>query len=257
MRNELMVLMYHGIASGPAGMAALNAAERMYAVEAAEFEEHLRLIAASGWLPAETADLFTAKSGRRLLITFDDSAESHYTQAFPALARHKMAAVFFIMVGEVGAPGRVTWEHLCRMRDAGMRIESHGYTHRFMPSLDAKELSGELMRSREEIRARLGREAAMLSFPGGRWDRRVVDAAHESGYTALFGSEVGVNREERGCVLRRIPVTARITVEKLAAILRNPTLSLLPAGMRYSAARLARRFIGERLYGRLRAGALG
>jgi peptidoglycan/xylan/chitin deacetylase (PgdA/CDA1 family) len=251
MRDEMIVLMYHRIVL-PGETA--PPAERIYAIEAAEFERHLDAIQESGWEICAPLDFPSEQPGRKLLITFDDSCGSHYTSAFRALARHGMVAIFFVTVGEVGQPGRVTWEQLREMQNAGMSIQSHGFTHRFMTLLNAKELGDEMRRSKEEIQGHLGGEVTMLSFPGGRCNRRVMEAATAEGYKSLFGSDAGVNGD--AMPYKRVPTRRGTTARKVASILRNPAMALLPTRVRYAASKLARRIFGERISGLARAAAL-
>ncbi len=256
MHGKSIVLMYHRLVADRGDMDAVPPAERIYTGTAGEFANHLRAIRKSGWRPVQPEALSERPAGRRLLITFDDSCESHYTTALPLLREHEMCAVFFITVSEVGRPGCVTWEQLREMHEAGMAVQSHGYTHGFMPGLSRRELTDELRRSRGEIQEHVGCEVTMLSFPGGRCSRRAVDIARECGYSLIFGSSVGVNPGGEAPVLKRVPITSRVDGARISRILSNPARGLLGSRLRFEATRLARSLFGEALYGALRGLAL-
>lgn len=256
MRSESLILMYHGLLPEAGNLGDVPAADRIYTVTAEEFERHLRAVRESAWSPVPPERLSGPGRGKRLLISFDDSCLSHYTTAVPLLQKNEMPAVFFITVGEVGRPGCVTWEQLREMHAAGMSIQSHGFTHRFLSRLSETDLRDEMRRSREEIQARMGCEATMLSFPGGRYNRRTLEAAKECGYSLVFGSAVGVNRGGEA-VLKRVPVTAGIDSARMSRILSDPGRRLLPSRLRFAATRLARTLLGERFYGIARGTVLG
>jgi hypothetical protein len=114
-----------------------------------------------------------------------------------------------------------------------------------------------MRRSRAEIEEKVGGEVTMLSFPGGRMNREVVETARASGYATLFGSGTGVNRGGGGDVLKRIPVTAGTSAAGLGKLLRSPSLGCVRIRMRFGATSLARRLFGERGYNALRGRLLG
>jgi peptidoglycan/xylan/chitin deacetylase (PgdA/CDA1 family) len=256
MRNELLVLMYHRILPEGEHISTVPFLERPYTIRSDVFSGHLDVIGRSGWSVVGPERVAVGTSGGRLLVTFDDSRESHYTVALPALVQCRMSAVFFVSVGEIGTPGCVSWEQLADMRDAGMSIQSHGCTHRHMTMLSDEELGEELRRSKVEIESRLGTTATMLSFPGGRYDHRVMEAGLECGYSVFFGSDVGLNHNGVKRVHKRVAVTGGMSAERLSRILRSPKVALLPLRIRYGATRVARTLLGEGLYGRLRGAAL-
>jgi len=256
MHSESIILMYHRLLSDGEAAGHIPAEDRVYAVTREEFEGHLRAVCESKWRPVGPEELRDGPPGGKLLITFDDSCESHYTTALPLLRERRLPAVFFITVGEVGRPGCVTWEQLREMHEAGMSVQSHGYTHRFLTRLSESELMKEMRLSRDEIRRHLGAEATMLSFPGGRCNRRAARAARECGYSLLFGSSVGVNNGDGGGALKRVPITAGTSEERLALVLSNPGKGLSRSRLRFGATRLARAILGESLYGGLRRAAL-
>ena len=58
-------------------------------------------------------------------LTFDDGYASHATVAGPLLQERGVRGTFFVMPGNVGSPGIVTWEQLRQLAAAGHEIADH------------------------------------------------------------------------------------------------------------------------------------
>ena len=238
--NEPLVLMYHGLDPGDGRYAQTPAEARAYVLSRSDFLDHLSLLERAGRrfadpdeLPLETigpighigpmgrigpigpirpiSPIGTKPllSPNEVLLTFDDGMLSDYDVAFPILAEKGRRAAFFITTGEVGARGRVTWEHLREMAAAGMTLGAHGHTHRFLSELGADEQRKELETSRALIQDKTGAAVRMMSLPGGRFRSDTFAAARACGYTAVFTSSPRLERTCGGVrVIGRIAVSA-------------------------------------------------
>lgn len=161
----------------------------------------------------ETAFLETLDGRRRgspdeVLLTFDDGYDDFAAGAAPVLEARGIPALVFLVSGfagrgnewELPLPGRrarhMEWETVRGLCARGFSFGSHTVTHRPLTRLDPAAAREELVRSREEIAARTGREVRSVSYPFGMVDRRVARAARESGYRAGFA--LAQPRGERG-----------------------------------------------------------
>ncbi len=122
--------------------------------------------------------------GRTIALTFDDGYKDNYTYAFPVLKKYNFPATIFIIVSEVGRPGRLNWEEIKEMRDSGLiTFGSHTLTHPFLTSLQSsEELKKEIAGSRVALEAQLGRPVEIFSYPSGRFNARVIQAVKDAGY---------------------------------------------------------------------------
>ncbi len=78
---------------------------------------------------------------------------------------------------------------LADLRDAvdkGFTIGSHTSTHRDLTLLPHGEMVQELRKSKEHLEKLFSTEIKYLSYPFGRFNRRVLDAMRECGYKAGF-----------------------------------------------------------------------
>jgi peptidoglycan/xylan/chitin deacetylase (PgdA/CDA1 family) len=76
-----------------------------------------------GWLkshfdiisPDDLPAVLAARTGRHVLITFDDGYRDNYTGAFPVLKRHGVPATFFVATGFIDAPALPFWDEIAWM----------------------------------------------------------------------------------------------------------------------------------------------
>src|SRR5436190_3602895 len=69
---------------------------------------------------------------RLVVLTFDDSAKTHYTVARPLLKRLKFGATFFITEGFDFRDNKrdyMTWEEITRLHKDGFEIGNHTRDH--------------------------------------------------------------------------------------------------------------------------------
>ena len=118
-----------------------------------------------------------------MLITFDDGYRDNLENAAPVLHRHGYPAVQFVPLGYVGdrapaaargAPRRhgvlnrtVDWDELGELEAAGVRIESHGISHRPLADLELDEAAREIAISKLRLEERLGRPVRAFSYVKG------------------------------------------------------------------------------------------
>jgi len=91
----------------------------------------------------------------------------------------------------------MTWDQVRALARAGMDVESHGRRHRVLQTLDAATLEDELVGSRRELEAQIGRPVRALAYPVGRGingERRIRDALAKAGYQIGMSNKSGVNR---------------------------------------------------------------
>jgi len=92
----------------------------------------------------------------------------------------------------------MTWDHVRALSRAGMDIESHSRTHRVLQTLDDAGLASELLGSREDLEAQLGRPVRAIAYPVGRrlghGTERIREAIEAAGYRIGLTNASGVNR---------------------------------------------------------------
>src|SRR5690348_417827 len=124
------ILMYHRVdVDRPAGRVAQE-----LTVSPRQLQAQLAFLRARGIAGISMADLNgRLREGRGLnhtvVLTFDDGYADQYRYAVPLLRRYGARATFYIVTGNVGRRGHLTWDDLRAMLAQGMDIAAHGMQH--------------------------------------------------------------------------------------------------------------------------------
>jgi len=170
----------------------------------------------------------------KAIITFDDGFASIGEHALPELLRRNSNAGIFLISKFVGRDdawdfrvlGRkrpmMTWQQAREWASYGFIFGSHTQTHRDLTALSPAVLKRELEDSKREIEDGVGAEVTMLSYPFGRHNQRVRDAARDAGYNMAFGLLPKV----RGHFdVPRLNLHSLMTIGELRRIMRGTALT--------------------------------
>jgi len=129
-----------------------------------------------------------------IILTFDDGYQ-HLARALPDfIETYRLAPVLFIPTDFIGKTNR--WDYssmfreerhlsrseLLRLTELGVRFGSHGCAHTDLTRLTMTELRRELRESKAILEDLLQIEIDTISYPFGRCDTRVIEAAAETDY---------------------------------------------------------------------------
>ncbi len=214
------------------------------------FDKHLRVLSRMGFRGGGLQELEALAAGRRpsrrrAFITFDDGYVDNHDTALPLLREHGLRAFVFIVPPQVDEGGPLVWPELAdaqrafpailrsmtwpmveAMAEAGTEIGSHTLKHRHLSELGDEELRQELLDSRMRIKERLGR-CSVLAYPFGECDRRVEQAAADTGYSFAFTMPTGAQRRASQLSIPRIAIDHRDRPPRFAAKLTGPVRALL------------------------------
>jgi hypothetical protein len=188
------------------------------------FDRQMARLREDGWRCLSAAELSAHLSGeapapeRSLLITIDDGYADAWVYAYPALRKHGMRAILFVVTSRVrdGAPRRtceeggsvldtrqdergpegfLNWAELRAMAESGVaEVGSHTHTHAgFVDGAEYGDISMELDRSRVEIEMRIPAWSGAIAWPWGRWREEWIREAKAAGYRLAFTTQVGPN----------------------------------------------------------------
>lgn len=206
--DRIPVLLYHRFLSRAAyDRGAIRSTERTYVAFDDDFAAEMQFLKDTGWTTIDLDEFADTLDGKRpfrkkeIVVTVDDGFRSMYLHAFPILKRLGMKAVFFVTPDRSAenytriAPQDVpaTDEELREMSAAGIDIESHGMTHRYLTDLDDQTVRWELEESRRVLTERFGRPVRHLAIPTGAYDRRIRSITAGCGYRVVFASRKGTN----------------------------------------------------------------
>jgi peptidoglycan/xylan/chitin deacetylase (PgdA/CDA1 family) len=149
------------------------------------------------------------------VITFDDGYRDVLENALPVLAEHGYPAVMFVPIGyldggrplpheaRLAARGLVNrtvdWGELAELEAGGIRIESHGISHRPLSDLDVDQAASEITLSKLRLEDRLGRPVRAFAYAKGaeaHYELVHVSLLRQAGYDVAFTSVSGANTPE-------------------------------------------------------------
>jgi peptidoglycan/xylan/chitin deacetylase (PgdA/CDA1 family) len=149
---------------------------------------------------------------RSVLITFDDGYRDNLEHAAPVLERHGYPAVLFVPIAylddrlplpheeRLAARGVVNstldWGELVELEAAGIRIESHGISHRPLADLALDEAAREIVLSKLRLEDRLGRSVRSFAYVKGseaHYKPVHLSLLRQAGYDVAFTSVSGAN----------------------------------------------------------------
>ncbi|HEX7046968.1 MAG TPA: polysaccharide deacetylase family protein [Gammaproteobacteria bacterium] len=234
-------------------------------VSAQQFADQLDLVRETGHPVSTLSDLIETQGLRRvampqetaqqqaIVLTFDDGTSSHLETVLHMLWERNFPGEFFVNPANVGRHGYLSWNELRGMASAGMSVQSHGYSHRYLDDLDDATVADELLRSRKTIEDRVGQTVTVFAAPGGRATPFIVALANRVGYKAVCGSRPGQWRpRSRGGVIPRIEIRASTTERDLRDWIGNRPFALVAQAGRYRMQQLARWALGNATYDNLR-----
>ena len=149
---------------------------------------------------------------RAVLITFDDGYHDNLDNAARVLQKYGYPAVLFVPIGYLddyqplpheerlathGLFNRtLDWDELADVEQHGLRIESHGISHRPLAELEVDEAAREITLSKLRLEERLGRPVRAFSYvKGSEADYRPVHLSlvRQAGYDVAFSAVSGAN----------------------------------------------------------------
>jgi peptidoglycan/xylan/chitin deacetylase (PgdA/CDA1 family) len=144
---------------------------------------------------------------RGVRVTFDDAYASAAT-VFADLRLMGASVTVYVCTAfaRAGSPVQIAelagddpeelstmdWDELRGHCENGIEVGSHGVSHAHLTELADDELRCELVDSKAEIEAELGRPCTELAYPYGEHDPRVRAAVEAAGYERAFALWDGV-----------------------------------------------------------------
>jgi len=200
-----IVLCYHNIED--------NSKMKALTISTGEFEKEMQAIKDNGFTVIGMQDFLAFRRGEKdipaksCIITIDDGWVSGYENAWPILKKYGYPFTLFIYVNYVGTGGKsMSWDQLAEMRDAGVDIQCHTYshsnikvpgggmdrTHAEMVKKDVATLGldgwlrKEIIESKAVLEKQLGIKVNAFAYPFGIYNQKARDLVKQAGYEAAF-----------------------------------------------------------------------
>ena len=227
-----------------------------YVVSASDFRSHMEDLAHQGWRATDVSHAIQSFDGKTVCVTFDDGSETDLLAAAPILKEFGFGATFYITGGFLGKPGYLSEAQVRNLSALGFEIGCHSLTHPYLPDIDDHRLHDETAGAKDRLEQITGGPIEHFSCPGGRWDRRVIEAVQRARFRTMATSRTGMNFASTDPLrLMRIAVLNGTSVEKFRHECRGQ--GLFRMRLKERARETARQLLGNSTYDSLRSLILG
>jgi len=191
-------LMFHGLGTPPPHS---HAGETRYWLQVDKFAEILSL-----------AQRYGAQ------ISIDDANDTDISLALPYLKNAGLTATFFIPTNRVGLRGFLSRDDILALRDAGMKIGSHGCAHIEWTKVSNAEIIDDVSRSIDILSALVKEKIDSVAVPFGECDLRVMRVLRRLNVDRVFTSFRG-RITPNAWIVRRTCITTDMSLAEIEAIL--------------------------------------
>jgi peptidoglycan/xylan/chitin deacetylase (PgdA/CDA1 family) len=203
------------------------------------FEKHIRLF----------CELNKGKQATRMpILTFDDGHVSNYELALPILSHYGLLSIFFVTVNWIGTPRYMTWQQVRTIQSAGHEIGSHTLSHPMLTHCSDAELAEEIGGSKDLLESQIGAPIRSISFPGGRYNRRVVEACVKAGYSRVYTSDLNSRNVGLISLTGRVSIHNYMDLTYVRDLITNDKLLLFKMRTSFVTKQFAQRLLGDCLY---------
>jgi peptidoglycan/xylan/chitin deacetylase (PgdA/CDA1 family) len=198
-RSGLRILFYHRVSDD----------DDPLAVSPGRFREQMELLAREGY---EVVDLASAvallergvSAPGVVALNFDDGFRDVGENALPVLERLGFRATVFLPTGMIDGtstfawyddeqPALLSWEEVGELDGGALTFEAHTVTHPNLLLLDDEASRHEIVYSKLDLEAHLGRPVEAFCYPAGLFGVRERAFVEEAGYRVAVTCEPGVN----------------------------------------------------------------
>jgi peptidoglycan/xylan/chitin deacetylase (PgdA/CDA1 family) len=207
--RSLRVLMYHKVNDLP---------ENPLTMPVSVFDEQMDQLRQLGYTVVDLDAVLAHYVGgeplpsQAVLITFDDGYHDNLDNAARVLKKYGYPGVLFVPIGylddrqplpheeRLAAQGilnrTIDWEEMSDLERAGIRIESHGISHRPLADLELDEAAREIALSKLRLEERLQRRVRAFSYVKGseaHYKPVHLSLVRQAGYDVAFTAVSGAN----------------------------------------------------------------
>ena len=249
-------LMYHELALPGRALCHREPGYTRYVVSASDFRRQMEQLAHDRWRGTDVTQAMQSFASNRVCITFDDGCETDLISAAPILKEFGFGATFYITVEFLGKPGYLSEAQTRNLAALGFEIGCHSLTHPFLTDIDNFCLHEETAGAKDRLEQIAGVPVDHFSCPGGRWNRRVIEAVKAAKFQTMATSRPGVNSVSTDpFALTRVAVLSGTSVEVFMRECGGRRL--LGTQLKEQALETAKRMLGNSAYDSLRSLILG
>ena len=183
-----------------------------------QFRKVLHYLNEHGYSTISLQSLFNPEfifPSKPIVLTFDDAYESFYTHTHPIMNEFGYTGTIFIISNYVGKKNdwdvnlgwktfqHLNWEQILDLKNQGYEFGSHTVHHPNLTRIDDRWMQYELEKSKFDIEEKLNEQIEFISFPFGRYNKKVVQFCLKIGYVKGCGFLRNYREKKESFVIER------------------------------------------------------
>lgn len=141
---------------------------------------------------ARSANLSQDQNRRLAILTFDDGYLDAYSNAFPILQKYGFTATFYIISGFVGKENYMNWQQILELKNSGMNIGSHSFSHPDLSKTSDEKVEREISQSQKTLQDYIGVPITDFCYPAGKYNNRTIEILKKYGYKTATTTKNGI-----------------------------------------------------------------
>src|SRR3954467_14018003 len=121
---------------------------------------------------------------RLVVLTFDDTAKSHFTVARPLLMKYKFGATFFITEGfdfPTNKKDYMTWDEIAQLHKDGFEIGNHTRDHQGVTEKTLADLPAQLRGINAQCKKHGIPQPTSFAYPGNAFTKEALTVLKDNG----------------------------------------------------------------------------
>ncbi|MCL5003676.1 MAG: polysaccharide deacetylase family protein [Patescibacteria group bacterium] len=166
-------------------------------------ESDLRALKSRGYTfltASDLADILDGKAGlpaKPILLTFDDSYEDFYTEAYPILKKYRAKATQYVISGFINKPDHLTAQQIEIIAKEGLvEIGAHTVHHFWLKGLSVSKVNVEIAQSRDALEKLIDKPVTAFAYPFGAFDNQTIESVRKAGFTTAVSTQPGTSQSE-------------------------------------------------------------
>jgi peptidoglycan/xylan/chitin deacetylase (PgdA/CDA1 family) len=158
-----------------------------------------------------------------VVLTFDDGYEDYFKTSYPTLKKYRFPSIQYVVTDyigsyktfwwdrDIGTSKLMNWDQLIELNQCDLvEFGAHTVTHRDLDRITTDDIKKELIKCKEILEKKLGKEIKHFCYPRGKYDdnsRNLVKDIYKTGVLIYegFPSNKRLGESQR-CMLKRAPV---------------------------------------------------
>lgn len=227
--NEIKfpILMYHAIHN----MAPEEANNANLIVSPETFNTHIKALKKENYyfLTPEEAykvlneNVLPNNNKKIIWLTFDDSLEDFYTQAYPILKKYKVKATNNVITGmtEQGLADHLTLDQMKEMHSNGIALQSHTVNHPDLSKETDNIATQEMEEAENYLDSNFSQDTIAIAYPAGRYSNNTLAIASQYYKLGVTTNEGLASKSDGLLSLNRVRILPTTTSESLLSQISN------------------------------------